>query len=61
MNANRAYYLRRALQEQEAVRNAACSEARKRHEELAAAYLLRLRADPVELAQLGFERFTEVA
>lgn len=35
---DRAYFLRRALQEQQAARNAACPEARERHEELAAAY-----------------------
>src|SRR5512142_1032363 len=32
------FYLRRALQEQEAARTAACPEARVRHRQLAAAY-----------------------
>jgi len=44
VNGNdQAYYLRRALQEQEAAGAAACLEARERHEELAAAYRLRCR------------------
>ena len=42
---DRDYYLRRALQEQEAARNAACLPARERHEELAKAYRLRCRLD----------------
>jgi len=42
MDANdRAYYLRRAVQEQEAARTAACAEARERHEQLGAAYRRR--------------------
>jgi hypothetical protein len=40
---DRTYYLRRALQEQEAACAAACVEARERHEELAAAYRRRCR------------------
>jgi hypothetical protein len=36
-----AYFLGRALQEQEAARRAECSQARQRHEELAAAYRFR--------------------
>lgn len=51
MDANdRAYYLRRALQEQEAARTATCRKARDRHEELAAAYRLRCRMDALEPA-----------
>lgn len=42
---DRTYYLRRTLQEQEAAHNAACPEARERHEELANAYRLRCRFD----------------
>jgi hypothetical protein len=42
---DRAYFLRRAIEEQEAGRNAACVEARERHEKLAAAYRLRCRWD----------------
>ena len=42
---DRAYYLRRALQEQDAARIATCPEARDRHEELAAAYRFRCRMD----------------
>ena len=46
MDANdRAYFLRRILQEQEAARSAASAEARERHEELAAAYQFRCRLD----------------
>ena len=46
MDANdKAYYLRRILQEEEAARTASCSVARERHEELAAAYQLRCRMD----------------
>lgn len=41
---DRAYYLKRTLQEQEAARNASCPEARERHEELANAY--RHRCQP---------------
>ena len=49
MDANdRAYFLRRALQEQEAARLATCSQARNRHEELAAAYHFRCRMDALE-------------
>ena len=40
---DRAYYLRRTIQEQEAARHAACPEARERHEELLNAYRLRCR------------------
>ena len=40
---DQAYYRKRALQEQAAVRNATCDEARERHAELAAAYDLRSR------------------
>lgn len=42
---DRAYFLKRALQEQEAARVATCAEARERHEELAVAYRLRCRMD----------------
>lgn len=46
MDANdRAYYLKRILQEEEAARNAGCKVARERHEELAAAYQLRCRIE----------------
>jgi hypothetical protein len=38
---DRAYYLRRALQEDEAARIATCSQACERHLELASAYRLR--------------------
>lgn len=44
---DRAYFLRRALQEQEAAFNASCAEARERHEELAAAYRFRCSQDAV--------------
>jgi hypothetical protein len=36
-----AYFLGRAFQEQEAARRAECSQARERHEELAAPYRFR--------------------
>jgi hypothetical protein len=42
---DRAYFLKRALQEQEAAQVSICAEARERHEELAAAYRLRCRLD----------------
>ena len=42
---DRTYYLRRALQEDQAAAIATCTEARERHLELAAAYRLRCRAD----------------
>jgi len=42
---DQAYYLRRAVQEQEAVRTAACVEARERHAQLAAEYWRRCRLD----------------
>jgi len=45
---DRTYFLRRVLQEQEAALNAACAEARERHEQLAAAYLSRCRLDAPE-------------
>jgi hypothetical protein len=49
MDANdRAYFLRRALQEQEAARLAACPQARNRHEELAATYRFRCRMDALK-------------
>ena len=41
--SDRAFYLRRALQEQEAAHNAACPEARECHQALANAYRLRCR------------------
>ena len=51
MNADdRAYYLRRALQEHEAARMATCPQARERHEELAAAYRLRSGMDALQTA-----------
>ena len=43
---DQAYYLKRIVQEQEAAANAASAVARERHEELAAAYRYRCRADP---------------
>lgn len=43
---DRAYYLRRIVQEQEAAKMAVCREARERHDELAAAYRLRCQIDP---------------
>jgi hypothetical protein len=48
---DRTYYLRRALQEDEAARVATCREARERHLELASAYRLRrlLAADQESL------------
>jgi hypothetical protein len=50
MNAkDRAYYLRRILQEQEAASAAASAEARERHEELAEAYQLRCRLDALSI------------
>ena len=48
----RAYYLRRILQEREAARIATSAEVRERHEELASAYQLRCRVD----AQLAESR-----
>ena len=46
MDANdRAYYLRRIFDEEEAARAASCAVARERHEELAAAYQVRCRMD----------------
>ena len=44
----RAYYLRRATQEQQAALAATCTQARERHEELAAAYQVRCRLDLVQ-------------
>jgi hypothetical protein len=56
MDANdRAYFLRRALQEQEAARLATCPEARHRHDELAAAYRFRCRMDALEPAPVRDE------
>jgi hypothetical protein len=50
---DRTYYLRRALQEDEAARVAACAQARGRHLELASAYRLRclLAADTQALKE----------
>ena len=45
---DRAYFLRRVLQEERAARSATCPEARDRHEELAAAYRLRCRLSAEE-------------
>lgn len=42
---DKAYYLRRVHEEQEAARNALNPQARERHEELAAAYQLRCRLE----------------
>ena len=56
MDANdRAYFLRRAFQEEEAARLATCREARDRHEELAAAYRFRCRMDALKPAPLRDE------
>ena len=41
---DRAYYEKRALEEQEAAQAALCDEARRRHTQLAEAYLLRSRS-----------------
>lgn len=39
-----AYFRRRAIQEEQAMRHAACHAARERHQELADAYHFRCRA-----------------
>lgn len=52
---DRAYFLKRALQEQEAARLATCPEARCRHEELAAAYRFRCELDALERPTLRDE------
>lgn len=41
MEEDRAYFIKRALEEEEAASNATCAEARWRHKELAAAYRKR--------------------
>lgn len=46
---DRTYFLRRALQEDEAARKAMSAEARERHLELAEAYRFRCRADRLPL------------
>jgi hypothetical protein len=59
MNAkDQAYYLRRILQEQEAANNAACWQARERHEELASAYRSRCRSDEMAAQNHLFTRAT---
>lgn len=51
MESDIDYYRRRAEQEDEAAKNAACSASRFRHEELAALY--RARCEPVKLNVLN--------
>jgi hypothetical protein len=46
---DRTYFLRRALQEDEAARKATSAEVRERHLELAEAYRFRCRADRLPL------------
>lgn len=48
---DRAYYLRRALQEDAAARIAGCEAARQRHLELAAAYRIRCRPNVAVVQQ----------
>jgi hypothetical protein len=46
--ASEANYLRLTLQEEDAARHSASAEARKRHEELAIAYEIRLLSAPLK-------------
>lgn len=39
---DRAYFMRRAIQERDAARRASCPEARERHEEMASLYRMRI-------------------
>ena len=48
---DRSYYARRALQEREAARTAACRAARERHAALAEAYALRSGMSATEAAE----------
>ena len=58
--SERAYYLRRALEEHEAARSAAPAEARERHEELAFAYRLRCRSVASSIQAEASDAPTEV-
>jgi len=58
---NKSSYLRRILQEQEAGRNAACWQARERHEELASAYQLSFRSDDAAVEAILFKEVDHAA